>query len=71
MNDNYQIIECVGFDESMKGRFTSRCDHEIKAGWVPVGSPFIYSKYDDGASLCIAQAMWKPLDKEERDGRNL
>lgn len=45
-------------------------DH-INDGWVPAGGPFYKPDVNTHAAGTWCQAMWKPLDKEERDGRNL
>jgi len=47
------------------------CDILVKDGWVPAGSPFYKPNVNTHTPGDWCQAMWKPLDKEERDGRHI
>ena len=64
---NYKVIEGVG-DKALES-LAFKCGKAIEEGWIPAGGLAISMAREYG--IFAAQAMWKPLDKEERDGRNL
>lgn len=61
---NYKVIKGLGMPA-----FQEKCSKFISDGWVPAGGISVLVGMAPGTILI--QAMWKPLDKEERDGRNL
>jgi hypothetical protein len=65
---NYKIFESTGMID-LKSMIIDIEKH-ISEGWIPAGG-LCMSTWPDGGSRGVWQAMWKPLDKEERDGRNL
>ena len=64
---NYKIIE--GFGDKALESLAFKCGKAVEEGWIPAGGLAMSMAPEYG--VVVAQAMWKPLDKEEHDGRNL